>query len=297
MKIIAKEISKKIQFKRNIKDFFLISLGVLSAGLGLKGFLLPNSFLDGGVTGISLLVASLTGFKLPVLIFLFNIPFIYMGWRQISWTFAAKTILAILGLALAITFINYPIITSDKLLISIFGGFFLGAGIGFSIRGGSVIDGTEVLALYISRSAGIAVGDIIFAFNVIIFATAAFLINLETAMYAILTYLSASKTVDLVIHGFEEYVSITIVSTQHEEIRVMITQNLGHGVTILKGKSGYGKRGASNELDIIYTVISRLEVSKLRTEVEKIDENAFIIQSIVDDTKGGMLKKKFEIKI
>lgn len=271
----------------------LIIIGVLLAALGLKAFLLPNGFLDGGVTGISLLVNRLTGWSISVLLIVINIPFILLAYQQLSRAFTIKTIAAIVGLASCLVFIEVPVITHDKLLIAIFGGFFLGAGIGMSIRGGAVLDGTEVLALFINRKTVLSVGEVIMYFNVLIFAVAAILINVETAMYALLTYLSASKTVDFVISGFEEYIALTIISEKSELIRKTLTLKLRKGVTVFKGKSGYGKRGeVNNEIEIVYTVVTRLEVHKIIDEIEKIDGKAFIVQHNINDTRGGMIKRR-----
>lgn len=277
---------------QSVKNVSLIALGVLLAGIGLKGFLLPNSFLDGGVMGMSLLINITTDIPLPYLIVIVNLPFIFLAYSQVSKFFAIKTLLGIVGLAICIAFIEIPLVTSDKLLIAIFGGFFLGAGIGMSIRGGGVLDGTEVLALYISRKTVLSVGDVIIIINVLIFSVAAFLINIETALYAMLTYLSASKTIDFLIHGIEEYTGVTIISEKSEEIRVMIIEQLGRGVTIFKAKRGFGKRGRKDEdLDVVYTVLTRLEIQKLTNEIENIDPTAFVIQQSLNDVKGGMIKK------
>ena len=291
---IGKEFYKiKVSAIHLLKDAILIIVGIVSAGFGLEGFLLSNSFIDGGVTGISLLVSELTGYSLPLLILILNIPFIILGFTQIGKAFAIKSISAITGLAIAITVIHYPVITSDKLLISVFGGFFLGAGIGFAMRGGGVLDGTEVLAIYLGRRTGLTIGDTVLIFNIIIFSFAAYLLSIETALYSILTYLSASKTVDFVIEGVDEYIGVTIVSPRNEEIRLMIIEKMGRGVTIYSGKRGFGKRGQTlNEMDIVYSVITRLEIGKLQTEVDKIDPNAFIVMNTIKDTKGGMIKKR-----
>jgi len=283
---------RNIETQRMVKDTLFIVTGVLSAGLGLKGFLLPNNFLDGGVMGISLLVRQLTGVNLSLLVVLINLPFIIIAYTQVSKKFAFKTLIAIAGLAVAIAVIDYPIITSDKLLIAIFGGFFLGAGIGLSIRGGSVIDGTEVLAIYSSKKTTFSVGDIILVLNILIFSAAAYIINIETALYAILTYLVASKTVDFVVHGIEEYISVMIVSSKSTEIQQAIINNMGRGVTVVKGKGGYGKRGHQQEYDVTYTFITRLELQKLKTEIAKIDDDAFVVEHSVGDIKGGMIKKR-----
>ncbi len=274
------------------KDALLVIVGVLSASFGLKGFLLPNDFLDGGVTGISLLINILTDINLPLLIIIVNLPFIWLAYTQVSKIFAFKTLLAIGVLALSLTFITFPIVTTDKLLIAVFGGFFLGAGIGLCIRGGCVLDGTEVLALFISRKTVLSVGDVIIVINVIIFSAAAILISVETAMYAMLTYLGASKTIDFLIHGLEEFTGVTIITEHSEAVRKVIIEKLGRGVTIFNGKRGFGKRGQLNEdLEIIYTVVTRLEIQKLTDEVANIDQSAFIIQQSINDVKGGMIKK------
>jgi uncharacterized membrane-anchored protein YitT (DUF2179 family) len=292
--IKAKNLRKKnISVKRFLIDIFLISLGVLSAGFGLRGFLLPNKFIDGGAVGISLLISALTKISLPVLLVIVNTPFIILGFRLIGKLFAVKTAIAIATLAVVVAVIPYPQITQDKLLIAIFGGFFLGLGIGLAVRGGGVIDGTEVLAISLTKRLGLTVGDIILVINIIIFSAAAYVLSVETALYSILTYLSASKTVDFVIEGIEEYTGVTIISVKSESIRKMIIDYMGRGVTTFKGEKGYGKRGHTvGEIKIIYTVITRLEVSKLNAEIEKIDPNAFVIMSSIKDTKGGMIKKR-----
>ncbi|MEJ7767185.1 MAG: YitT family protein [Chitinophagaceae bacterium] len=276
-----------------IKNILLISSGVFSASFGLKSFLLPNHFIDGGATGISLLITGLTGISISILLIVLNLPFIIIGARNISRDFAIKTALGITGLALAVAFVPYPILTNDKLLVAVFGGFFLGAGIGLSVRGGGVIDGTEVLAIFLSKRLGITIGDVILIVNILIFSIAAYILNLEIALYSVLTYLSASKTVDFIIEGIEEYTAVTIISPKHNEIRQMIVEVLGRGVTIYKGRRGFGKRGeAVTDMDIIYTVITRLEVSRMNSEIEKIDPFAFVVMSSVKDTKGGMIKKR-----
>ncbi|MGX5818218.1 YitT family protein [Chitinophaga lutea] len=283
----------RLNLIQNSQDAALIAIGVLLAAIGLKAFLLPNGFLDGGVTGISLLVNRLSGWSISVLLILINAPFILLAYKQLSKTFTLKTVAAIVGLAICLALFRMPTLTHDKLLIAIFGGFFLGAGIGMSIRGGAVLDGTEVLALYINRKTVLSVGEVIMYFNVLIFGVAAVLINVETALYAMLTYLSASKTVDFVISGFEEYIALTVISDRSELIRKTLTLKLKKGVTVFKGKSGYGKRGeVNNDIEIVYTVVTRLEVHKIIDEIEKIDEKAFIVQTNINDTRGGMIKRR-----
>ncbi len=284
---------RRINFERTVKDILFISFGVASAGFGLKGFLLPNKFLDGGVMGISLLANIITDIDLSILVVLINLPFVIIAYAQVSKRFALRTLIAITLLALTLAWVDFPIITSDKLLIAVFGGFFLGAGIGLSIRGGSVIDGTEVLAIYSSRKTTLTVGDFILVFNIIIFSVAAYLIDVETALYAILTYLVASKIVDFVVHGIEEYTSVMIVSEKSDEIKDAIINKLGRGITVLKGKSGFGKKGhRSFDVDVIYSVVTRLELQRLKTEITKIDPDAFVVENSVNDIKGGMIKKR-----
>lgn len=293
-----KKVSSEVAiFKLNInhilRDTVFILIAIVSAGFGLKGFLLPNSFIDGGAMGISLLISETTGISLSILVVAINFPFLILGFSQVGKPFAIKSILAIIGLALILHFVQYPLITSDKLLIAVFGGFFLGVGIGMSIRGGAVIDGTEVLAIYLSKKTGLTIGDVILLFNIIIFSFGAYILSMEIALYAILTYIVTAKTVDFVIEGVEEYTGITIISEKSESIRLMITKKLGRGVTIYTGKGGHGKKGEKlNKIDIIYTVITRLEIARLKKEIDLIDTEAFIIMNSIKDTKGGMIKKR-----
>ena len=275
------------------KDTIFILIGIVSAGFGLKGFLLPNQFIDGGAMGISLLISETTSMSLSILIVAINLPFILLGYSQIGKRFALKSIVAIIGLALVVHFFPYPLITSDKLLIAVFGGFFLGAGIGMAIRGGSVIDGTEVLAIHLSKKTGLTIGDIILIFNIIIFSFGAYILSIEVALYAMLTYLAAAKTINFVVEGVDEYTGVTIISDYSDKIRLMITEKLGRGVTMYKGKGGYGKEANSlKQIDIVYSVITRLEISRLRKEIDKIDSDAFIIMNSIRDTKGGVIKKR-----
>lgn len=297
-KLTPKQFNKEVEsteieiiyFLRNI---FLIVAGVASASFGLGSFLLPNSFIDGGVTGISLLVEEVTGISLSILLVVINLPFILLGAKTIGKRFALKSILAIALLAFIVHAIHYPIITSDKLLIAVFGGFFLGLGIGLAMRGGAVIDGTEVLAVYISRYTGMSIGDVILVFNIVIFSFGAYILSIETALYAILTYLAASKTVDFVIDGVEEYIGVTIITELSEDVRLAIIEKLGRACTIYQGKKGYAKRGEMlKETDIVFAVITRLELARFKKEIDKVDKDAFMIMNSIKDTKGGMIKKR-----
>jgi uncharacterized membrane-anchored protein YitT (DUF2179 family) len=293
---MKKNLTRKIdttQIKIWVRNGALILLGVFSAGMGLRGFLLPNGFLDGGAMGIALLLEQVTGIKLAFLVVLVNLPFLLMGIRQTSIRFTLKTILAIVLLALVLETVPYPTLTDDPILIAVFGGFFLGAGIGLAMRGGSVIDGTEILAIYVARISGLTIGDVITLINILIFGSSVFLFSVEITMYAMLTYLAASRTVDFIIHGIEEYTAVIIISDKNAEIRELITAILGRGVTIFNGKRGLKASDNQNvDIDILYTIVTRFEIVKLKNEVEKLDPNAFIIQQRVDDTKGGMIKRK-----
>ena len=275
-----------------IQDTFLISLGICSAAFGLESFLIPARFIDGGATGVALLISELNNFSLSIVIIIVNIPFIILGYTIIGKRFAIRASCAILGLALVIAMVTFPVITQDKLLVAVFGGFFLGLGIGFAVRGGAVLDGTEILAISLSKKLGTTIGDIIIMVNVVVFLTAAYFLTVETALYSMVTYLAASKTLDLVIEGIEENTGVTIVSSYSEEIRTTIIKKLGRGVTMYKGKRGYGERRDLDDVDIIYTVITRLEISKLNFEIEKIDPNAFVVMNSIKDTKGGMIKRR-----
>ncbi len=275
-----------------LKDMLLLVLGIFAAAFGLEGFLLPSNFIDGGVTGISLLVSEITNFPLGICIVLLNLPFIVLGYHLINKNFALKATLAIAGLALVVATVHFPEITHDKLLVALFGGFFIGAGIGLSVRAGAVLDGTELMAIAISKKLGLTIGDIILSVNVLIFSAAAYLLSIEAALYSMITYLAASKTLDFIIEGIEEYTGVTIVSARSEEMRNMIIHELGRGVTVYKGKRGFGTHGHRSDIDIVYTVITRLEISKLNAEIEKIDPNAFVVMNSVKDTKGGMVKKR-----
>ena len=282
----------KITITRLVKDFFLIVAGIFSASFGFKGFLLNNHFIDGGATGISLLISNTTKIPLPLLLIAVNIPFILLAYKAMGRNFAIKTSIAISGLALCVATVNFPEVTKDNLLVAVFGGFFLGAGIGLAIRGGAVIDGTEVLAIFLSKKFGTTIGDIIILINILIFSAAAYFLSIEIALYSMITYLSASKTLDFIVEGIEEYIGVTIVSSHHEEIRDMIINKMGRGVTVLTGKRGFGKKGETKDVDIIYSVVTRLELHKMSTEIQKIDPNSFVVMTSVKDTKGGMIKKR-----
>src|ERR1051325_1864990 len=276
------------KFLHALLDTLLIVLGILSAALGLKGFLLSSHFIDGGVTGISMLLANVLGWQLAILIAVVNVPFIALAYRTMGKGFAIKSILAIAGLALCLAFVKYPDVTPDKLLTAVFGGFFIGAGIGLAIRGGAVLDGTEIAALLISKSTHVLkVGDVILLLNVIIFAAAAFFLGIESALYSMLTYFAASKTVDFLLHGVDEHTAITIISDKSDEIRTAIIRDLHRGVTIYKGEGGMERVSQ----DILFCVVTRLEIGRVKTTAHEIDPTAFIVVYPLADVEGGVIKK------
>lgn len=273
---------------RELINALLIGLGILSAAMGLQGFLLTSNFIDGGVTGISMLLARTTALPLPVWLPIINLPFIGVGYRQIGRAFAVRSVLAICGLAILLRAGHLPGVTSDPLLTAVFGGFFLGAGIGLAVRGGAVLDGTEIAALLISkRSSILKVGDVILAFNVVLFLVAMLVLGVEAALYSILTYMAAARTLDFVIHGIEEYTAMTIVSPESVAIRGEIIGTLGRGVTVYKGYGGL----TSTEQDVLYCVVTRLEIGKVKTIVRRHDPSAFIVAHVLADVEGGVVKR------
>lgn len=297
MKVVvakSKEKPKRLQAFKNVLSLIYIILGVFSAGFGLKSLLLPNHFIDGGATGISLMITHVSKLPFSIIIILINIPFLFIGYKKFGKKLVWSTMIAITGLSLAVQFFPYPFITNDKLLVATFGGFFLGGGIGLAMRGGAVLDGTEILALSISNRISASVGDIILLFNLVIFSVAAYLLGIESALYSILTYLVAAKAVDFLVEGIEEYTSVTIISYTHsDEISRMIIDQFERGVTTYQGTMGHGKKGTiSKDIDILVTVITRLELSKIKSEIIKIDPAAFFFMQSVKDMRGGIIKKR-----
>ena len=270
-----------------------ILFGILSAGMGLKGFLMSSRFIDGGVTGISMLMTDVVGLPLSFWLLIVNFPFIVIGYWQIGKKFAIKSALAIAGLSICLLTVPYPDVTPDKLLTAVFGGFFIGAGIGLAIRGGAVLDGTEIAALLVSRSSHLLnVGDVILILNIFIFLAAAFFLGVESALYSILTYVAASRTIDFLLHGIEEYTAITIVSQNSDEIKDAIINRLHRGVTVYRGHGGLGSSGVvERDQQILYCVVTRLEIGNIKTVVREMDPNAFITTHSLSDVEGGLIKK------
>lgn len=277
-----------------LQDTLLIIIGVLLAGFALKGFLVPNHFFDGGVTGISLLIHEIYHYNLAYVIVLVNLPLIAMSYFTVGKLFALKTLGCIVLLGICLLFFPYPVITSDKLLISIFGGFFIGMGIGFIMRAGCALDGVEVLALYTFKRTPFTVTELILGINVCIFSIAAFKLGMETALYSVLTYFTATKTIDFVVEGIEAYTGVTIISGKSELIKYRVVNELGRGITVYKGERGFlpGRFEVSSECDIIFTVVTRLELRRLKNLVYEIDPRAFVFANTIREASGGILKRR-----
>lgn len=281
------------RFGRSLLNFALIVAGIFSAAFGLKGFLLSSRFIDGGVTGVSMLLSDIFHAPLSILILVINLPFVAIGYRQIGRAFAIKSVLSIAGLSLVLALVKFPDVTPDKLLTAVFGGFFIGAGIGLAIRGGAVLDGTEIAALLVSRTSNLLnVGDVILILNIFIFLTAAFFLGVDSAMYSIVTYAAASKTIDFLLHGIEEYRGVTIVSVKSKEVKDAIINQMHRGVTVYKSTGGLGSTGWNeDEREILYCVVTRLEISRIKNAVTEIDPSAFIATHALSDVQGGLVKK------
>ena len=274
---------------REARSAALIVAGILSAGLGLHGFLLPSNLIDGGVTGISMLLSAVTGWPLSIFIPLVNLPFIAVGYKYLGKSFAVRSALGISGLAAALALIHFPIVTNDRVLDAVFGGFFLGAGIGLAVRGSAVLDGTEIAALLISRqSAMMKVGDVILGFNVVLFIVAMAVLGVESALYSILTYMAAARTLDFIIHGIEEYIAVTIMSNEADFIRRRITSELGRGVTVYRARGGH----SGDEREVLFCVVTRLEIGRVRTIIREVDERAFVVVHPLADVQGGTVRKR-----
>jgi uncharacterized membrane-anchored protein YitT (DUF2179 family) len=277
-----------------VHDVVYTVLGAITAGFGLMSFLVPNKFIDGGVTGISLLIHELYHFNIAYVIIIANIPFILLGAFLLGQRFALRTLATVIVLGLCLLFIPYPVITSDKLIASIFGGFFLGLGIGLGMRGGCSIDGIEVLALYTLKRSSFTISEIILGLNVIIFLMAAVYFGLEIALYAMLTYYIATRTIDYVIEGLEEYTGVTIISGKSDEVKKKLALELGRGITVYKGERGFLKDSfdISQDCDIVFTVVTRLEVRRLTNVVHEIDAKAFVFTNTIKEAAGGVLKRR-----
>lgn len=275
-------------FARHVWTAAYLVSGVVISAMGLESFLLPSHFIDGGVTGISMLGAKLSGIPLPVLIVVVNLPFVALGFRHIGRKFAIKSTIAILGQALVLATVHFPKATEDHLLAATFGGFFVGAGVGLAIRGGGVLDGTEILAVIVSKRSFATVGEVVLGLNIAIFAVAAWFLGIEPALYSMLTYFAGSKTIDYLLHGIEAYNGVLVISDKHEEIRQVVLTELNRGVTSLMAKGGY--TAASRE--VLLCVVTRLEVTRLENLAKSIDPTAFVIVFPIHEASGGMVKRR-----
>jgi uncharacterized membrane-anchored protein YitT (DUF2179 family) len=289
------EISTKMlrMQKNNMRKIFLriimVPLGAIIMALGLELFLVPNHIMDGGIVGVSIITSHLLNLPLGIFIFILNLPFIFLGYKQIGKTFAISTGLGITVLSLAtLALHNIHPFTEDTLLATVFGGMILGVGVGIVIRYGGSLDGTEILAILFNSKTPFSVGEIIMIFNVIIFAVAGFVFNWEQAMYSIIAYYIAYKMIDIVIQGLEESKSVYIISDEIDEIGQTIMDRLGRGVTFLHGEGAY----TGNDKKVIFTVITRLEEAKLKSIVAEIDDNAFLAIGNIAEVKGGRFKKR-----
>ena len=277
--------------KQLLAEIFQIFFGIILASIGLKAFLLPNGFLDGGVIGIAILISQLIHLNISVILITVSIPFLIIAWKTLTKKIALKSFLSIATLAIFIHFENFTSVTDDKLLIAIFGGLFLGAGIGITIKNGAVLDGSEILGIFINNRFGISIGKVILLFNIVLFTITAFVISVEVSMYSILTFLITAKVIDLMIEGFEDYVGLMIVSENSELIESGLIKKIGIGITTYKGINGYGQTGLKDQKEIIHTVINRIDINRTYRLIETIDKNAFIIEFDVNNVKGGLLKK------
>ena len=276
----------------NISEYFQIALGIFLASIGLKAFLLPNDFLDGGVTGTAILLNSqFESVNVSTLLVLINVPFLILAYFTLSKRMLAKSLFSIIGLALVIHYVEFNTITEDKLLISIFGGLFVGAGIGLTVKNGAVLDGSEILGVFLNDRFGFSIGQIILYFNIILFSITAFVLSVEIAMYSILTYIVTAKVIDLLIEGFEDFIGVMIVSKHHNEIKSAIINELGAGMTIYKGEKGYGSKGETYDFNIIHSVINRIDIRKMHRVIDKVDPDAFLIEFDINHIKGGVLRR------
>lgn len=298
--MMKKYKSDNVEWKKvwDPKNFLLILLGTSLAVLAMKGFMIPNRFMDGGITGISILLHEIFHINISFLVIILNVLFVYLGYKRISKTFAVQTCIAVILLSIGLLFVNINTITNDKLLIAIFGGILMGTGVGLVIRGGGVIDGAEVIAVFTGRKTGFSNSEIIMLINTMIFAVAALQFGLETAMYSIITYFTASRATNYVVDGIEEFTAMNIICSQPEEIKNLLVNDLGKGITVYKGEKGYlpGSFEVKTSVDIIVTIITRLEIKQIQDAVLSKDPKAFIYVQSIKEAAGGILKHKAHAK-
>ncbi len=277
------------QFLRGVEKYSLLLLGSVIAAVGLEIFLVPNNIIDGGIVGISIITSYLTKLPIGLFTFVLNLPFLFIGYKQIGKTFVVTSLFSITTFS-AFTFLFHPVpgLTDDVLLATVFGGIILGAGVGLIIRYGGSLDGTEIIAIIFCKGSVFSIGQIIMIFNVFIFGFAALVIKWDRALYSMLAYFVAHKAVDIVIDGFDEAKAVMIVTDQGDEIADAINARLGRGVTFLEGRGGY----TGDQKVVIYSVVTRLELSKLRSIINDKDPNAFVTINDVADVMGGTKHKR-----
>jgi len=281
----------KSKIIRLFLEYSQIFLGIVLASIGLKAFLLPNGFLDGGVTGIAILLNDLYAWDISISLVLISIPFLILAWFTVSRKVVYKSVISIIGLAIFIHFENFTLLTEDKLLISIFGGLFLGSGIGLSIRNGTVLDGSEILGLYLNKKYGFNIGVVILHFNAILFIITGLVVSMEVAMYSTLTFIVTSRVVDYIIKGFEDYIGLMIISEDSKQIEKALLKEIGTGITVYNYTRGYGSRGYRENGDIIHLVINRIDIRKSYNLIDRIDSKAFVVEFDVNNIKGGVKRK------
>jgi uncharacterized membrane-anchored protein YitT (DUF2179 family) len=282
---------KELFLPRNI---VLNLIGVAFITLALKGFMIPNKFLDGGVIGISILLHEITQLPFGILILVLNIPFLFLGKHLLGKTFALQSLLTSVLIALSMTFVHIEAVTSDRLLIALFGGCLIGIGMGFCIRSGSAADGVEILAVLTTRKIGLNVSEVIFAMNTLLFLAAAWYFGITTALYSIVTYFAAIKSLDYIADGLEQYTSLTIISSKSDLIKALIVKKFGKGITIIKGERGHlpDNFEIKQDCDIIVTVVTRLELLRIKEEITLLDPRAFMFIQLIKEASGGILRNK-----
>lgn len=268
--------------------FSFLTLGAFIAGFAIEGFLLPNSMIDGGIVGISMMLSKITRANLGFLILFINAPFIFLALKKLGKLFVAQTLFAIAMLGLSVNIFHYHTATDDLLLATVFGGVILGIGVGIVLRNNAAMDGTEIISIRLAKKLGFSIGEIIMFFNIFIYTAAGFLYGWDKAMYSILVYFIAYKVIDIVLEGLNESKSVNIISDKAEQIGNAIIKKLDVGVTYITGKGGY--TGA--EKKIIYCVISRLEMAKLKELIRSIDQTAFLAVENVHEVEGVRIKQK-----
>lgn len=289
---VAEKIRKRkiITLKNKLNSLFFVILGAVIMALGLEYIVIPNGLLDGGITGISIMLSKLFGISVGTFLLLINLPFVWIGYKKIGKTFAINTAIGIGVLSITTTILHnmhVEKITDDLLLATILGGIVLGIGVGLVIKSGGSLDGTEISALILDNKVPFSVGQIILVINVVIFSVAITFYSLEVAVYSLLTYFIASKAIDIIQEGLDTSKSVYIISDYPDEMAEAIQKRLGRGVTFLKGRGGY----SLEEKRVILSVITRLEEQKLKTIVSEVDDDAFVIINNVSEVKGGNFKK------